>query len=72
MNFILDKSAVVGVTFQTTEVKLPIELLLLYNTECDWSSIEFMDTAESVLKTNPAIALANLCPVLLLTGSNSW
>ena len=65
MNYILDQSAV-GVTCQNTEGKLPIELLL-YDAECDRSSMEFTDTVESLLKTNPAIVLANLCPGLLLT-----
>ena len=67
MSYILDQSAV-GVTLQNTEGKLPIELLLLYNAKCDRSSMDFVDTIESLLKANPAIALANLCPGLFACG----
>ena len=67
MNYILEESPV-GVTFQNSEGKLPIELLLLYNTKCDRGSMEFVDTVESLLKANPAIALANLCPELFACG----
>lgn len=52
-----------GVSLQNTKRKLPIELLI-FDAECDQSSIEFMDTVEGLFKTNPAITLANLSPGL--------
>eukprot|EP00956_Cyclotella_meneghiniana_P011011 scaffold15423_cov46-Cyclotella_meneghiniana.AAC.1 len=52
-----------GVSLQNTDGKLPIEVLI-FDAECDRSSMEFMDTVEGLFKTNPAITLANLSPGL--------
>ena len=56
-----------GVSLQNTKGKLPIELLI-FDAECDRSSMDFVDTVEGLFKTNPAITLANLSPGLFARG----
>ena len=61
VSHILDKSE------ENMDGKLPIELLL-YDADCDHSSMEFMNAVKRLFKTNPAITLANLSPGLFARG----